>query len=38
MQLVLEWIHAAGGAAAYLGEAGVSAAELERVRERLVGS
>ena len=38
MQLVLEWLHAAGGAEAYLGEAGVSGAELERIRERLVGS
>ncbi len=38
MRLVLEWLHDAGGASAYLGEAGVSDAELERIRERLLGS
>ena len=38
MHLVLEWLHDAGGAAAYLGEAGVSARDLERIRARLVGS
>ena len=38
MQLVLAWLRDQGGAAAYLGEAGVSATQLERIRERLVGS
>ena len=37
MHLVLEWLHDAGGAAAYLGESGVSARDLGRIRDRLVG-
>ncbi len=38
MRLVLEWLHAAGGASAYLDDAGVSATDLERLRERLLGA
>ncbi len=38
MRLVLEWLHAAGGASAYLDDARVSATEQERIRERLLGA